>query len=418
MQCGIDFGTSNSAIAVSTKGGVILAPIEDKHLTLPSALFYPLAKAPVYGREAMRCFTEGDDGRFMRSLKRLLGTSLMNFGTMVNDKPRRFDEIIGGFVSYMKKKGEAAAGRSIENVVMGRPVHFVDHDPDADYAAEEQLTRIARHAGFRHIEFQFEPIAAAFAHEPKLSSEKLALVVDIGGGTSDFTVIRLGPTLAKKLVRKNDILGNAGTRLGGNDLDKDLSLLSFMPPLGYKTTYGVKDLPVPLSWFNEMAEWSKINFLYTPKMKSEVKSVLRESHAVEKLSRYAKVLKTETGHRLLAAVEQAKIDLTEQSATSAALNFIEDDLNINVTRKNFEQAIAARLDKISDTISDCLAAAGVQQNQIELIVLTGGPTETPLIKELIRSKFPEAAVSEENKLSSVALGLGYDSQKRFGPTTS
>ena len=413
MQCGIDFGTSNSAIAISTAKGVTLAPVEGAHLTLPSALFYPVGKAPIYGRDAMRHFTEGEDGRFMRSLKRLLGTQLMNFGTLVNDKPRRFDEIIGGFVSYMKAKGEAISGKPVENVVMGRPVHFVDSDPDADYAAEEQLRRIAREAGFKNIEFQFEPIAAAFAHEPKLTSEKLALVVDIGGGTSDFTVIRLGPDRAKKLVRRDDILGNSGTRLGGNDLDKDLSLLSFMPPLGYKTTYGDKNLPVPLSWFHEMAEWSKINFLYNPKMKSEVKSVLRESHAPEKMARYAKLLQTETGHRLLATVEHVKIELTDQPATTAMLNFIEENLSVNVTRSDFERAISARMDKISDTISDCLATAGVQQNQIELIVLTGGPTDTPLIKSLIRNTFPAAAVSEENKLSSVALGLGYDSEKRF-----
>ncbi len=209
MHCGIDFGTSNSAIAISTASGVALAPVEGKHLTLPSAVFYPVGRAPVYGREAMGCFMEGDEGRLMRSLKRLLGTQLMNFGTLVNDKPRRFEEIIGGFVSYMKARGEKAAGRSIDSVVMGRPVHFIDRDPEADDTAENQLAGIARQAGFRHIEFQFEPIAAAFAHETKLTSEKLALVVDIGGGTSDFTVIRLGPERAKKLVRRDDILGNA-----------------------------------------------------------------------------------------------------------------------------------------------------------------------------------------------------------------
>jgi hypothetical chaperone protein len=414
MHCGIDFGTSNSAIAVSAKDGVTLAPIEDKHLTLPSALFYPVGKPPIYGRDAMRHFTEGEDGRFMRSLKRMLGTQLMNYGTVVNDRPRRFDEIIGGFVSHMKRKGEMISGKPLENVVMGRPVHFVDRDPEADFAAEEQLGRIARQAGFKHVEYQFEPIAAAFAHETKLTSEKLALVVDIGGGTSDFTVIRLGPALAKKLVRRDDILGNSGTRLGGNDLDKDLSLLSFMPPLGFNTTYGEKTLTVPLSWFHEMAEWSKINFLYTPKMKTEVKSVLRESHAPAKLGRYDKLLKTETGHRLLGMVEQSKIELTDAPQTTAALDFIEEDFAVTITRDDFERAITARLDKISDTISECLATAGVQQNQIELIVLTGGPTETPLIKQLIKNKFPSASVSEENKLSSVALGLGYDSQKRFG----
>jgi hypothetical chaperone protein len=418
ISCGIDFGTSNSAIAISASNGVQLAPIEGSDLTLPSALFYPVSRPPLYGREAMRAFMEGDEGRFMRSLKRMLGTQMMNYGTLVNDTPRRFDEIIGGFVSYMKKKGEALAGGTIENVVMGRPVHFVDRDPEADYAAEEQLRRIAREAGFRYIEFQFEPIAAAFEHETRLTNEKLALVVDIGGGTSDFTVIRLGPDLAKKIVRKDDILGNSGTRLGGNDLDKDLSLHSFMPPLGYHTTYGTKNFHVPRSWFHEMAEWSKVNFLYNPKMKSEVKAVLYESHAPEKLGRYARVIEKETGHRLLAATEQTKIDLTDSQTATSTLDFIEEGLSVHVTRHDFERAIDERMAKISDTISDCLATAEVQQNQIELIVLTGGPTETPLIKELIRQTFPGAEISEENKLSSVALGLGYDSRRRFGATTS
>lgn len=413
MHCGIDFGTSNSAIAVSLSKSVELAPVENQDLTLPSALFYPVGKAPVYGREAMRCFTGGDDGRFMRSLKRMLGTQLMNFGTLVNDKPRRFDEIIGGFVSYMKQKGEALSGGAIEDVVMGRPVHFVDRDPDADWAAEDQLRRIAREAGFKNIAFQFEPIAAAFAHETKLTAEKLALVIDIGGGTSDFTVIRLGPARAAKTDRKDDILGNSGTRLGGNDLDKDLSLESFMPPLGYDTTYGAKSFPVPRSWFHDMAEWSKVNFLYTPKLKAEVKSALQESHAPAKLSRYARVLERETGHRLLAVTEEAKIGLTDSAAVAAALDFIEAGLRVDVTRAAFEAAIARHIAKIADVIADCLAAAGVQQNQIELIVLTGGPTETPLIKALITSKFPQAVVSEENKLSSVALGLGYDAKRRF-----
>lgn len=413
MHCGIDFGTSNSAIAISSSAGVALAPVENQDVTLPSALFYPVGKAPVYGRAAQRHFTEGDDGRFMRSLKRMLGTQLMNYGTLVNDRPRRFDEIIGGFVSFMKKKGEALAGGNIENVVMGRPVHFVDRDPEADWAAEDQLRRIAREAGFKNIEFQFEPIAAAFAHETKLTAEKLALVVDIGGGTSDFTVIRLGPSREHKTDRKDDILGNSGTRLGGNDLDRDLSILAFMPPLGYKSTYGEKNLPVPLSWFHEMAEWSKINFLYTPRTKAEVKSVLRESHDAARLARYAQVLNTETGHRLLAATEQAKIDLTGHDAATAALDFVESGLSVHVTRQDFEQSISERMDKIAATISDGLAAAGVQQNQIELVVLTGGPTETPVIKALIQSKFPQAAVSEENKLSSVALGLGFDAKRRF-----
>ncbi len=118
-----------------------------------------------------------------------------------------------------------------------------------------------------------------------------------------------------------------------------------MPPLGYQTTYGEKNLTVPLSWFHDMAEWSKINFLYIPKMKSDVKAVLRGSHAPRELGRYARLIETETGHRLLAAVEQAKIDLTEQMDTTASLTFIEEGLDINITRRTFEDSIVEAASK-------------------------------------------------------------------------
>lgn len=413
ISCGIDFGTSNSSVAISTGQGIKLVPIEDGSPVIPSAIFFPTAGPTLFGRAATRAFFTGEEGRYMRSLKRILGSSLMDQGTVVNGKLKKFDEIIGSFLSSMKSKAEAEAGVSIDHAVIGRPVHFHDYDPAADTLAQEQMARTARKTGFRHIEFQYEPIAAAFAHEIHLTSEKLALVIDIGGGTSDFTVIRLCKNNLKKMDRTDDILGNSGTRLGGNDLDKSLSLVAFMPSLGYKTTYGEKRLEVPLSWFHEMSEWSKVNFLYTPRLKSEINAVLQESQAPRELGRYAKVIKTETGHRLLSAVEQSKIDLTEQEATDAKIDFVEQGLSIGINRPQFEESIAEHIEKISATISDCLALAEVQQNQIELIVLTGGPTETPLIKHLIRDTFPAAAVSEEDKLSSVALGLGYDSQRRF-----
>lgn len=413
LACGIDFGTSNSAVAVGKNNHVTLAPVEDSSVTLPSALFYPPAKSPVYGRQAIAHFTEGEDGRFMRSLKRMLGTTLMNFGTIVNDKPRRFDEIIGGFVRHLKSKAETHAGENLDAVVMGRPVHFVDGDPGADYAAEEQLTRIAREAGFKHIVFQFEPIAAAFAHERKLTSEKLALVVDIGGGTSDFTMIRLGPHRMNDTERRGDILGNSGTRIGGNDFDKDLSLAAFMPQLGYKTTYSKRHLDVPLSWFHDFSEWSKINFLYTPKFRGEIDNVLKESNARTLFGRFTKAVHEEKGHRILSEVEKCKIALSTMEQTQGLLGFLEQDLMIPSERKTLEQAITARLSAIADTMRECIAQSNVRAEDINLIVLTGGPADMPAIKSLITKNFPNAALSEEEKLSSVALGLGHDSLRRF-----
>ncbi len=411
--CGIDFGTSNSAIAVGKSESVTLAPVENDSDMLPSAVFFPPSQPPVFGRRAQKLFFEAEEGRFMRSLKRILGTSLMGQGTVVNGRMMKFEDIIGKFIAHIKSKAEDHLQQSLTHVVMGRPVHFIDGDDAGDKRAQDQLEQIARTCGFTQIAFQFEPIAAAFSHERKISSEKLAIVVDVGGGTSDFTVIRLSPERSKKQDRTDDILGNAGIRTGGNDFDKSLSLEAFMPDFGYQTTYGEKNLSVPLSPFHDMSEWSKINFLYTPKSKQEIRNIWNESHDKKKLGRFAYALEHELGHRTLSTVEDAKIALTAKPAVTADFGFVEKDFTVDVTVKAFDKSVKKHIGDIDETLMECLARAGVQGNSIDMIVLTGGPTETPVLKNLIRKRFPEALLSEENKLSSVALGLGYDSVRKL-----
>jgi hypothetical chaperone protein len=188
-SAGIDFGTTNSTAAIAINNQEpILVPVEDKHVTIPTAVYFPENKPDVYfGRNAQNHYINDTlGGRYMRSLKRILGTSLMqSIGTLIGSRIVKYDEIISYFVKYLKHKIDSAADCNIENVVMGRPVHFRDNDPSGDAAAESELHQIALNAGFKNIAFQFEPIAAAFAHERLLKSEKLAAVIDIGGGTSD-----------------------------------------------------------------------------------------------------------------------------------------------------------------------------------------------------------------------------------------
>lgn len=414
--CGIDFGTSNSAIAAADRDGARLLPVEGDSDTLPSALFFAAQQPlPAFGRAAQKLFFEGEEGRFMRSLKRILGTALMGQGTVVNGRMRAFDDIIGQFISHLKATGESRLNHPLTHVMMGRPVNFIDGDAAANRRAQDELERITRRAGFAHIAFQFEPVAAAFAHEAKVEEEKRALVVDIGGGTSDFTVIKISRRYMTRADRAQDILGHAGTRLGGNDFDKSLSLGGFMPALGYRTTYGEKKLDVPLSPFHDMSEWSKVNFLYTPKVKKDMRDILYESHAPEKFGRFVTALEHEAGHRILSSVETAKIDLTDKMETQADLGFIESGLGIDITRDAFDGMIREHVARISSAIDECLATAQLKDTDIEIIILTGGPTETPLLKHAICSRFPAAQLSEDNKLSSVALGLGYDSLRRFGP---
>lgn len=414
MNCGIDFGTSNSALALASGQGVSIAKVEGNHTTLPSAIFYPTRGAATFGRAAMGHFMDGEEGRFMRSLKRILGTSLMGQGTIVNGRMRKFDDIIADFLLSMKRSVERNLDTEITNVVMGRPVHFADHDPAVDSRAQDELGRIAKSIGFKAVEFQYEPIAAAFAHEQKVQGEKLAFVADIGGGTSDFTVIRISRDYAAKIDRKDDILANTGVRIGGNDVDKDLSLSTFMPHLGYGSSYGEKNLIVPVTPFHEMSEWSKVNFLYTPKMKAMIRDLLYESHAPDIFGRFEKIIEEETGHRVLSVVEGAKISLTDEAAVSAQMDFVEGGLEINIERPDFDQAIDGRVQTMMKGIDECLSQSGVSADDIEVIILTGGTTEVPFVKNTICAAFPNATLSDENKLSSVGLGLGYDSLRIFG----
>lgn len=412
--CGIDFGTSNSSLAVADRNDVFLIPVEKDHTTIPSAMFFARKdNEAFFGREATERFLSRQPGRLMRSLKRVLGTTAMRQGTMVNGELMKFDQIIAAFLDQMKRKAEADCGTELKHVVMGRPVHFTDNDPAADQRAEEELKAVALKLGFEHVGFQFEPIAAAFAHEAKLTSEKLAMVVDLGGGTSDFTVIRLSGENARKHDRSGDILANTGVRLGGNDFDKDLSLAEMMPELGFRTTYGAKNLEVPSYHYFDLSEWSKVNFLYTNRTIFQAKQLLRETHDPARYGRLVNVLEQETGHAVLAETEQIKIGLTASDSYTARLAFIDEDLRIDVAREDFNTAITKKTDRIIESAGECLQLAGIAPDAIGLVIMTGGSTEIPLIRERFRQLFPAAEWSEENKLSSVGLGLAYDARNRF-----
>ncbi|GAB4035141.1 Hsp70 family protein [Spirosoma jeollabukense] len=415
ISCGIDFGTSNSSIAIDKDGEISLVPVENAQVTIPSAIFFQRSdNKAFYGRMAVNLFFDRQDGRFMRSLKRVLGTSLMKQGTLVNGASMNFTSIITSFLKQLKNKADAVAGQELEHVVMGRPVHFVDNDPAADARAQDELRAIAQRIGFKHIEFQFEPIAAAFAHEAQLSGERLAIVADLGGGTSDFTVIRLSNKYIHKADRTSDILANTGIRVGGNDFDKELSLAAIMPELGYRSTYGEKFLEVPLKPFHDLAEWSKVNFLYTPKIIQQVRQLLHQSHDKKRYRRLLNVLEHETGHTLLAAAEGAKIALSDQYEYKTIFDFIEADFSIAIQRSVFEEAIREDVDKIAASARQCLMEAGVRNEDIDLVILTGGTTEVYSVQAEFKRLFPNAAIADENKLSSVGLGLAYDSQNKFG----
>lgn len=413
--CGIDFGTSNSSIAISSASHQpTLVELEGDKFTIPSTIFYGQESAhPIFGRQAVAAYTNGYEGRFMRSLKRVLGTDLMSAGTQINDKSVKFENILARFLKHLKQQAENNVQQEIKHVVMGRPVHFRDGDQQGDIRAEQELQKVAQMAGFEHIVFQFEPIAAAYAHEDKISDEKLACVVDIGGGTSDFSIIRLGVKLKNKINRSDDILASSGVRIGGNDFDKALCIKSFMPVFGLGTTYGAKTLPVPTSQYYDLAEWSKVNSVYNYKNFKIVNEVLADAHQPLKYQRLQELISQEKGHHLLALVEESKIELTETSNLVKKIDFLNDRPQVKTSKADFEKSIASNVTNISQSINECLLQAGVKKEAINLIVLTGGSTEIPFVQSQMCAHFPHAIISGENKLSSVGLGLAFDSRRRF-----
>ena len=414
---GIDFGTSNSSTAITNGGVPRLVDVENGRNTIPTALYFPEKSSEVfYGRTAQQKYVDSETGgRFMRSMKRILGTHLMDSSTQINGHMVKFDDIIGAFVSYMKQKIDASANENVESVVMGRPVHFRDNDPTADDKAQQELERITKKAGFKNVCFQYEPIAAAFAHEQKINSEKLACVIDIGGGTSDFTVIRLSPENRNKADRTKDVLANTGVRIGGNDFDKNLSLNAFMPVLGMGTDYKVygKVLSIPNSIYINLSTWNQVNDVYNYKTLNLVKGYQTWALEPEKLARLYQVVQNRLGHINLNYVEKAKIALSKDLSIESILDFLSDKPSIYITREEFNNSISNDVEKIEKFLSECILQAGVKNEDIDLVILTGGSTEVPRVSEIATKFFPNAEVSAGDKLSSVGMGLAYDARRIF-----
>jgi hypothetical chaperone protein len=416
----IDFGTSNSAVGCLKNGSPCLVELENKRVTIPSAVFYDIEEnAVLFGNEAISYYVDGCEGRLLRSLKSILGSSLISETTAIGYDNVRFTDIIGDFIGHLKRKAESAVGGPVENVVMGRPVWFVDDDEAADTLAQSHLEEIARKAGFRNVAFQYEPIAAALDYEQSVKAEELALIVDIGGGTSDFSVVRVSPKRRGKTDRKEDVLANTGVHVGGTDLDLKLSLEQVMPLFGYKSRTrslfpGDAILDLPSTYYRELATWHRIVFLYNHNATRGVQELHYRAQRQDLVERLVRIVRSQEGHRLAGDVEAAKIILSERTSTSFPLNYVEKGLCVSVCRETFEYDIENEKQKIVFQIQECLRQAGVSSSKINTLFLTGGSTAIPLISKACRDAVPCARVVEGNRFGSVGMGLTIDAGIKFG----
>ena len=412
IQAGIDFGTSNSAVGVSTDGAISLVPLEQGETSIPTALFFNAdAGWTHFGREAISEYTDGAHGRLMRSIKSILGSTLVDDTTMVAGHSLTYENIISVFLEHLRDVAQVHVSAELSQVVLGRPVHFVDDDPARDARAQATLENAARDAGFDDVLFQFEPIAAAFDYERTLDRDETILVIDIGGGTSDFTVIQLGPSRRSAIDRRSDILSTSGVHIGGTDFDRRLSLATAMRSLGMGSK-GNAGRPIPTSIYFDLATWHRINLLYSRKemhLAEQLRQVYQDPRHHDRLMT---VLHRHLGHRLAADVERSKIAVAGGGRHGLDLVYVERGLKCVVTEKALVRSIADDIARVVDTASSAVTAA-LGKRSPDTLYFTGGSTAVQALRDAFRRRFPDSRIVAGDMFGSVARGLAVFAERAF-----
>ncbi|MEY2683732.1 MAG: Chaperone protein DnaK, partial [Pseudomonadota bacterium] len=316
-----------------------------------------------------------------------------------------FLDIIAVFLQTLRERTLAALGGVPERVVLGRPVYFVDGDPLRDAQAQASLQAAAHAAGWGEVSFQFEPMAAALDYERQLSRETLVLVADIGGGTSDFTLVRLGPDRVHPRNRAQDVLATAGVHIGGTDFDQRLSLANAMPLLGYRHT-GPGGREVPSRTYFDLATWHLIQWLYQPRALTQVQSLRTNFKDPVLFQRLLRVLTEQLGHHIAHEVEQAKIRCSAQQADTAIdLSVLEAGLAAPLATEVLSAQLDPLLEQVVGCAQSCLQTAGVSAGDLGAVYLTGGSSALQPFQTALQAAFPGVGLVTGDLLGSVATGL-------------
>lgn len=413
---GIDFGTSNSAVAIIHEDGKSEVLKIDGKQTVPSLIFFPDNEIGKYyiGYEAIAKYLEsGMRGRFIQSIKSVLpsdlftGTNINGFGVLTAE------DLVSMILKSLKEKADTVSGTDTKNVVIGRPAKFSEK-PKLDELAEERLLIAAKKAGFTNISFQLEPIAAALHYEASLTKEELVLVADIGGGTSDFTIMKLSPDKRNNTNRQEDILASGGVYIGGDSFNSDIMRWKLLEYFGFGSeikTIGGKMLPFPSGLLSQICRWQDVSFIKNRETEILLNSILYESTNKEAVTRLQTLIGEDLSYLLFQEIEKAKIGLSTRDKMPIIFNKSKINIDETITRPEFEELIDNRLKRISDSVEEVVKEAGVSNQEIDAVFITGGSSLIPAVREIFAKKFGEEKIVSSDSFTSVASGLALSSKQ-------
>lgn len=449
MFIGFDYGTANCSVAVMQDNAPRLLTLENGSPLLPSMLCAPTREA--VSEWLYRHHNVPADGADNQALLRrainynrdedieVLGNSvqfgLASLHQYVDDpeevyfvkspksflganglKPQQvalFEDLVCAMMLHIKQQAQSQLSEQITQAVIGRPINFQGlGGDDANAQAQGILERAATRAGFNDVVFQFEPVAAGLDFEATLNDEKRVLVVDIGGGTTDCSLLLMGPQWRQKADRQDSLLGHSGCRIGGNDLDIALAFKCLMPLLGMggETEKGIA-LPV-LPWWNAVAinDVPAQSDFYSAANGRMLNDLLRDARDADKVALLLKVWRQRLSYRLVRSAEESKIALSAQPDFNAELPFISDELATAISQQGLEEALNQPLARIMEQVKLALESS---QETPDVIYLTGGSARSPLIKKALAAQLPGIPIAGGDDFGSVTAGLARWAQVVF-----
>lgn len=424
---GIDFGTTNSSVALVTAASKVeLASftfVGTETLSSRSVLYFEQVKAPggmkrthgLSGPAAIERYLDSDEkGRLIQSLKSHLASRMLT-GTEVFGRRHRLEELISRILGDLRKHAEKQFERPIRNAVVGRPVRFVgsETDDDDDFAVA-RLREAFQTAGFEDVDFELEPVAAAFAYESTLDHDELILIGDFGGGTSDFSLLRVGPETRKRSQGKRDLLGYSGVGLAGDAFDARIVRKLVSPALGSNSEARSlnKILPAVPAWiYSNLERWHYLSFLRTNNVREILKSARLRALEPEKIEALIAIVDQDLGYQLHQAVQRVKFALSQHESTE--FRFLDGglDLRIPVTRREFETWIADDLRAIEEAVDALLRKANIHPREVDRVFLTGGSSFVPAVRKIFSGRFGKDRIRGGHEFTSVAYGLALRAQE-------